>query len=122
MINTKKIVAVAIISMLGASVTYAQSQQDLVKEGRKVFVTKKLGNCLACHTVQNDPNIPQAGNIGPKLSNLDTYPKDYIFNKIWDPNKTVPNTIMPPQGRSHKISKHQVDALVAYLQATTKAK
>ena len=122
MINTKKILAVAIISMLGTSVTYAQSQQDLIKEGRKVFVTKKLGNCLACHTVQNDPNIPQAGNIGPKLANLDTYPKDYIYNKIWDPNKTVPNTVMPPQGRSHKISKHQIDALVAYLQATTKAK
>ncbi len=122
MISTKKILAVAVISMLGTSVTYAQSQQDLIKEGRKVFVTKKLGNCLACHTVQNDPNIPQAGSIGPKLANLDTYPKDYIFNKIWDPNITVPNTVMPPQGRSHKISKHQVDALVAYLQATTKAK
>jgi cbb3-type cytochrome oxidase cytochrome c subunit len=72
--------------------------------------------------VQNDPNIPQAGNIGPKLSNLDQYPKSYVFTKIWDPNKTVPNTVMPPQGRSHKITKHQVDALVAYLQATTKAK
>jgi len=56
------------------------------------------------------------------LANLDTYPRKYIFDKIWDPNKTVPNTIMPPQGRSHKITKHQVDALVAYLQATTKAK
>ena len=123
MIKTKKLLAAAIlIGAVGASSVFASTQDSLVAEGRKVFITKKLGNCLACHTVQNDPNIPQAGNIGPKLSNLDAYPKDYLFTKIWDPNKTVPNTIMPPQGRSHKISKHQVDALVAYLQATTKAK
>ncbi len=122
MIIVNRLLAATLVSMLGFSAVNAASNDALVKEGRKVFVTKKLGNCLACHTVQNDPNIPQAGNIGPKLSNMDTYPKEYIFNKIWDPNKTNPNTVMPPQGRSHKISKHQIDALVAYLQATAKAK
>ncbi len=122
MINTKKILAIALISILGSSVAYASSQESLIKEGRKVFVTKKLGNCLACHAVQGDPSIPQTGDIGPKLANLDTYPKEWLFEKIWNPNKTVANTLMPPMGRNHKITKHQINALVAYLQATTKAK
>lgn len=122
MINVKKLLAIAIIGTFCATVANAASNEALIKEGRKVFVTKKLGNCLACHTVQGDPGIPQAGDIGPKLSNLDTYPKDYLFNKIWDPNKTNPNTVMPPMGRGHKVTKHQIDALIAYLQATTKSK
>lgn len=120
--NAKKLLVVALMGMISTSAVYAASSESLIKEGRKVFVTKKIGNCLACHAVQGDPNIPQAGDIGPKLANLDTYPKEYLFEKIWDPNKSVPNTVMPPQGLSHKISKHQIDAVIAYLQATTKAK
>jgi len=122
MINTKKLLVATLISMVSSSAIYAASTQSLVEEGRKVFVTKKLGNCLACHAVQGDDNIPQTGSIGPKLANLDNYPKEYLYNKIWDPNTTVSDTLMPPMGRSHKITKHQIDALVAYLQATTKAK
>jgi L-cysteine S-thiosulfotransferase len=118
----KKIAAVAIISTLFSTAIFAASQSAMIKEGRKVFVTKKLGNCLACHKVQGDSSIPQTGNIGPVLANLDKYPKEYLFEKIWDPNKTNPITIMPPMGRNHKISKEQVNALVAYLQAVTKTK
>ncbi|WP_458700618.1 sulfur oxidation c-type cytochrome SoxX [Sulfurospirillum sp. 1307] len=98
------------------------SKEDMIKEGRKVFVTKKLGNCLACHAVQGDSSIPQTGSLGPKLANLDTYPRDYLVEKVWDPNKTNPNTIMPPMGRNHKITKEQVEAVVTYLQEVTKAK
>ncbi|NOX15899.1 MAG: sulfur oxidation c-type cytochrome SoxX [Epsilonproteobacteria bacterium] len=122
MIDAKKLLAVALMGVISASTVYATSNDALVKEGRKVFVTKKLGNCLACHAVQGDPSIPQTGDIGPKLVNLNTYPKEYLFDKIWDPNKTNKNTLMPPMGRSHKITKHQIDALVAYLQEITKAK
>lgn len=118
----KKIVAVVIVSTVYSTAIFAADQSAMIKEGRKVFITKHAGNCLACHTVQGDEGIPQSGNIGPKLANLDTYPKQYLFDKIWDPNKTVPHTVMPPMGRSHKISKEQVNALVAYLQAVTKAK
>ncbi len=122
MINAKKLLVLAIAGMLGATIANATGNEALIKEGRKVFTTKKLGNCLACHAVQGDAGIPQTGDIGPKLANLDTYPKEYLFNKIWNPNKTVPDSVMPPMGKSHKITRHQVDALVAYLQATTKAK
>ncbi len=120
MIDAKKLLVATLFGLITTSAVYAAGNEALVKEGRKVFVTKKLGNCLACHSVKGDPGIPQTGDIGPKLSNLNAYPKSYLFEKIYDPNKTVANTLMPPMGRNHKLTKHQIDALVAYLQETTK--
>ena len=78
MISVKKLLAIAIMSAISTTVVNAASNEALVKEGRKVFVTKKQGNCLACHAVQGDPSIPQTGDIGPKLANLDAYPKAKI--------------------------------------------
>jgi sulfur-oxidizing protein SoxX len=121
--SIKKTAILGACVALFATASYAQmSKEDVVKEGRKVFVTKSLGNCLACHAVQGDPSIPQTGSLGPKLANLDSYPKDYLIDKVMDPNKTVPNTIMPPLGRNHKITAEQVEAVVVYLQEITKAK
>jgi len=123
MVSIKKIAVLATSVAFFATASYAEmSKEDMVKEGRKVFVTKKLGNCLACHAVQGDESIPQTGSLGPKLANLDSYPTDYLIEKVMDPNKTNPNTIMPPMGRNHKITKAQVEAVVVYLQETTKAK
>lgn len=124
MVSIKKITILAILAALFSTASYAtqMSKADMVKEGRKVFVTKKLGNCLACHAVQGDSSIPQTGSLGPKLANMDTYPTDYLIEKVMDPNKTNPITIMPRMGRNHKITKAQVEAVVAYLQEVTKAK
>lgn len=122
MVLVKKIATFAIIATLSASVAYASSKEDMIKEGRKVFTTKSLGNCLACHSVQGDASLPQTGNLGPILANLDQYPKEWLFEWIWNPNKVKPTTIMPPMGINGKITKEQVDAVIVYLQETTKAK
>ena len=115
--------SVAVLATLLSTASFAgMSRADIMKEGRKVFTTKSLGNCLACHSVQGDDSIPQTGTLGPRLANMDTYPKEYLARKIWDPNKTNPNTIMPPMGRNNKITKAQIDAIVVYLQETTKTK
>jgi sulfur-oxidizing protein SoxX len=115
--------SVAVLATLLSTASFAgMSRADIMKEGRKVFTTKSLGNCLACHSVQGDDSIPQTGTLGPRLANMDTYPKEYLASKIWDPNKTNPNTIMPPMGRNNKITKAQIDAIVVYLQETTKTK
>jgi len=94
----------------------------MIKEGKKVFVTKSLGNCLGCHSVENDPSLPQTGNLGPHLINIDKYPVDWLKEKIWDPNKHNPITIMPPFGKNHKLTEAQIDAVIVYLQETTKSK
>lgn len=128
MVSIKKIAIFATVVTLFATSSYANhhgekmSKEDMIKEGRKVFVTKSQGNCLACHSVQGDASIPQTGTLGPRLANMDTYPKEYLIEKIMDPNITNPTTIMPPLGRNHKITKAQVEAVVVYLQEITKAK
>ncbi len=108
-----------------SSVVLAQEGKSdinkMIAEGRKVFATQSLGNCLGCHSVQNDP-MDQTGNLGPHLANMDVYPKEYLLEKIMDPNKSNPNTIMPPTGRNHKITKEQAEAVVAYLRTTAKSK
>lgn len=121
MIKNGLITALLLSSAL--SLLMAESNDELKKkiaEGRKVFVTQTLGNCIGCHSVQNDP-MEQTGTLGPHLANMDLYPKEYLLEKIWDPNKTNPNTVMPPVGRNHKITKEQAEAVVAYLQATAKS-
>lgn len=115
---------VSCAALLSTSVLAADKMDEktLVAEGKKVFVTKSLGNCLGCHSVENDPDIPQTGNIGPHLKDIGRYPKEWLFAQIWNPNQHNPNTIMPPLGRNHKITKEQIDAVITYLQVTTKTK
>ena len=69
MILLKKIVFFATMATLFATVSYGgnMSESEMLKEGRRVFVTKKLGNCLGCHEVHGDSSIPQTGSLGPKL-------------------------------------------------------
>lgn len=38
--------------------------------GRKVFVNRKLGNCLACHVNSEIPEQPFHGEIGPSLDGV----------------------------------------------------
>ncbi len=128
MVFKKKVALITTSVALLTSLSYAShhgekmSKEEMMKEGRKAFTTKSLGNCLACHSVQGDEGIAQTGTLGPRLANLDQYPKEYLYDKIWDPNKSTPGTIMPPMGRNNKITKAQVNAIIVYLQETTKAK
>lgn len=122
---TAKVTLTAVCAALLSSSAFAEADtskiEKMIQEGRKVFASKKLGNCIGCHSVQNDL-MDQTGNLGPHLANMDQYPKDYLIGKIMNPNETNPNTIMPPQGRNHKISRKQVEAVVAYLRTTAKSK
>lgn len=122
MIN-KAVLAVTCAALLSSMACAEEKSniQKMIDDGRKVFTSKSLGNCIGCHSVQNDP-MDQTGNLGPHLANMDQYPKEYLVEKITNPNKSNPNTIMPPQGRNHKISKKQVLAVVAYLRTTAKSK
>lgn len=125
MISTKQVLFTAVCAAVFSSAAWAEADtgniDKMIQEGRKVFTSKSLGNCIGCHSVQNDP-MSQTGNLGPHLANMDQYPKDYLVGKITNPNMTNPNTIMPPIGRNHRITKEQIQAVVAYLTATAKSK
>jgi len=86
----------------------------LIKKGEKIFNTKKLANCLACHAV-NGKNINNPGSLGPKLAGLANYPDEYLYNKIYNPYTTNPITAMPAFGLNGVLQPSDIKAVVAYL-------
>ncbi len=106
---------VAASAMAGLlSVGAMAGNADLVKQGEKIFNTKKIGNCLACHAV-NGKNINNPGNLGPKLQGLSAWPEQALFDKVYDPYTTNPISAMPPFGKNGVLNDEQIKAVVAYL-------
>ena len=50
-----------------ASLTGVSGNPD---EGRKIFVNRKLGNCLACHANEDLANEQFHGEVGPSLDGV----------------------------------------------------
>ncbi|QKF82116.1 sulfur oxidation c-type cytochrome SoxX [Halarcobacter ebronensis] len=108
----KSLVVATAISTL--TVTLSSANDDLVKEGEKIFNTKNLGNCLACHDV-NGKKIDGPGSMGPKLQALKYWPDEALYNKIYDPYTDNPISQMPAFGRNGWLSDSEIKAVVAYL-------
>lgn len=106
------LIAVA-VSGLFATASVADDA-NLVKEGDKIFNTKKLGNCLACHGA-NGKDINNPGSFGPTLQYLEAWPEDALYGKIYDPYTTNPISAMPAFGKNGWLDDKQIKALVAYL-------
>ena len=110
----KKIFTIATLAILASGVVSAASNDKLVKEGEKIFKTKKIGNCIACHAV-NGVKLDGPGSLGPKLQGLSAWPEEALYDKIYDPYKTNPISAMPPFGKNAVLSDHQIKAVVAFL-------
>ncbi|MDX1715320.1 MAG: sulfur oxidation c-type cytochrome SoxX [Anderseniella sp.] len=64
--------------------------------GRKVFADRKLGNCLACHAVDDQKDQLFHGNVGPELNGVaDRYDAAQLRGIITNAKKTFEDTIMP---------------------------
>ncbi len=111
---SKILLMAAVVSSLFSVSSFAQSNAKLVKEGKKIFLSKKLGNCLACHNIAG-MKVPQAGALGPKLAHLSSYPTSFLYNKIYNPYTTNPVSQMPPFGKNAILSNQQIKAVVAFL-------
>jgi sulfur-oxidizing protein SoxA len=86
------------------------------KEGRKLFMARRLGPCTGCHLIQGQDVWP-AGNVGPDLSAFGdrNLADDYVFNLIYDPRHIFPNTTMPPWGTNGVLKPEQIVHMVAFL-------
>ncbi len=107
----KKILIATALVAFGA--TYAVAG-DLVKEGEKIFNTKKIGNCLACHAA-NGKKVNGPGSMGPKLQGLSAWPEKALYDKVYNPYATNPISAMPAFGKNGLLNDHQIKAVVAYL-------
>ena len=99
-------------------------------EGRKVFMNRKLGNCLACHQNSDMMEQPFHGEVGPPLDGAaDRWTPGELRGIVSNAKQMFPDTIMPAfyidagytralekfEGKSI-LSAQQVEDVVAYLQ------
>ena len=105
------VVATAISSL---SVTGLLASEDLVKQGEKIFMTKNLGNCIACHDI-NGKKLDGPGSMGPKLQYLSAWPDEALYEKVYNPYTTNPISQMPAFGKSGWLSDAEIKAVVAFL-------
>ena len=110
--DMKRLLTFATIAAFASGVAYADT--DLVKEGEKIFKTKKIGNCIACHAA-NGVKLDGPGSLGPKLQGLSAWPEQALYDKVYDPYTTNPISAMPPFGKNGVLSDHQIKAVVAFL-------
>jgi L-cysteine S-thiosulfotransferase len=86
-------------------------------KGRALFLDRVKGPCTGCHLVPGDDVWP-AGSVGPDLSTVADrrLPDAYLYQQLWDPRVTFPNTTMPPWGAQGTFTPEELVHLVAYLQ------
>ena len=97
--------------------------------GRKVFMDRKLGNCLACHVNSDMPEQPFHGEVGPPLDGVgDRWTEAELRGIVSNSKEMFPDTIMPgfyvDDGFNRTLDKfegksiltaQQVEDVVAYL-------
>lgn len=87
--------------------------------GREVVFNRAKGNCLACHSIPNDPKAESPGNIAPPFVMMkERFPdREKLRSQIWDSTKANPKTSMPPFGKHQILTETEIDRVVDYLQS-----
>lgn len=102
------------ISALGASMAMAEVAPENVEftdgavsqsltgtagnaeDGKKVFSTAGLGNCVACHAAEITKDIPFPGNVGPALDGAaDRWTEEQLRGIVANAKMTFDGTVMP---------------------------
>jgi sulfur-oxidizing protein SoxX len=100
--------------MTSVQTAAADEAGSVIEKGKAVAFDRKLGNCLACHVI-DDGTLP--GNIGPPLIAMKLrFPdKAKLRAQIWDATAANPNSIMIPFGRHRVLTEEQIDQVVEYI-------
>ncbi|WP_137699974.1 sulfur oxidation c-type cytochrome SoxX [Marimonas lutisalis] len=65
------------------------------EEGFKVYSSKKLGNCIACHMIAS-VDAPFPGNVGPELTGVgDRWDEAQLRGILVNSKMTFEGTVMP---------------------------
>lgn len=112
------IVPLALLAIMLFPTLAAAAKPDAPETGRDIVLSRKLGNCLACHSIPalgKDNTLP--GNVGPTLQNMKSMfsSKKQLRAHIWDETKFNPNTSMPPFGKHKILTEQQIDKVVDFL-------
>ncbi len=113
----KSLLIASAISGLIATSSFANA--DLVAKGEKIFKTKKLGNCIACHAVNGSAELDKMGpgSFGPKLAGLSYWDDKTLYDTVYDiyAARGIKFSAMPPFGKTGWLDDAEIKAVVAYL-------
>ena len=109
-------VVISTLTLFGAIsvATVTAGDDSVIKEGKKIALERKKGNCLACHLIAGEE---QPGNLGPPLIVMKTrFPnKSALKAQISDPRIKNPNSSMPPFGAHGILTDEELDKLTEYI-------
>jgi len=113
-VKSFSLAALLISLIFGVAPSIAGDSPEMVKEGKKLAFSRKKGNCLACHAM-DDGTL--AGNGGPPLVAMKARFPDVEVLKAQISDATIrnPNSIMPPFGRHGILSKGEINKIAAYV-------
>lgn len=100
----------------------AMKTADNVIKGWCVAITRRKGNCLACHGVTTKARwpetLPPGGNMGPPLVAMKQRFPDQakLRAQIHDATVANPHSVMPPFGKHKLLSEQEIDMIVEWLQ------
>ena len=100
----------------------AAKTADNTIKGWCVAITRRKGNCLACHGVTTKARwpetLPPGGNMGPPLVAMkQRFPdKAKLRAQVYDATKANPHSVMPPFGKHKLLSEKEIDLIVEWLQ------
>ncbi len=97
--------------------------------GRKVMISRKKGNCLACHVITKMKKQADQGNVGPSLDGVaGRLSVAQLRARLANPKGSNPDTIMPAflkKNGLHRVmkkfkgksilSRQEVEDVIAYL-------
>ncbi len=113
---TTSMCAAGLLALVATVPASAATVEDVIAEGKAVYMDKSRGNCISCHQI-NDPDANLPGNQGPPMVAMaQRFPdKRLLRAQVWDASKKNPITIMPPLGKHWILSEDEIDAVVEYI-------
>ena len=74
--------------------------------GKKVFISRTLGNCLACHAVTSLKSEEFHGEFGPSLDGVaGRYSEAQLRLIVADPKRVFADTVMPAFYRNEGLNR-----------------
>jgi sulfur-oxidizing protein SoxX len=99
--------------MIGTPALAAEGA-SAAEEGKAIAFSRRKGNCLACH-MMDDGESP--GTLGPPLVAMQVrYPdKAKLRAQIYDPTVANAESAMPPFGKHEILTEDELDKVVEYV-------
>jgi sulfur-oxidizing protein SoxX len=122
-LTNKKLKAIPVALALLMALTLA-SAQGVPEQGFRIINTGTLGNCVACHAVPGQRDLPST--FGPSFDKIGSRLDAAMLRQwIFDARKIKPDTMMPPFGTTagtnaavvaqSMLSEEQIEHVVAAL-------